>query len=192
MESTVLITRYRPKRTTSFPGMSSSCPSLLAHLLTSVLTDLPVTRINSLAIEVLKGHKAEHLMTPDQASKVTTVKSESANFHLKETYRSMGSFSSFPPHPPGPWAVARRNPTDVIRSTSIWDRVNLVRLGPPIFTSPLSGPVQGSSSVWLGKDERGELWRPLDISYSESRKWSGWAFPVRKRTTDTLTRRVLG
>ena len=39
---------------------------------------------------------------PAKCRKVTTVKRESVNFHLEETYRFMGSFPSFPPHPPGP------------------------------------------------------------------------------------------
>ena len=42
---------------TSFLGMLSSCTSLLARLLTSIFTDLLVTRTNSLAVKVRKGAK---------------------------------------------------------------------------------------------------------------------------------------
>ena len=55
---------------------------------------------------------------PAKRRKVATVKRESANFHLAETHHFVGSFPSFPPHPPGPWTVVHWNPTDVIRSAS--------------------------------------------------------------------------
>ena len=167
------------KKTTSFPGTLSSCPSSLgpAHLLTSVLTDLLVTRTNSLAVEVLKGHKAEHLMNPRPSVESHNRQERICEFPSRRNvtfYGLLPFISSLPSRTLDGCTSESHGRDSVDINLGLGE---LVRLGRPVFTSPLLGPVLGSSPVRLGKDERGEFWRPLDMSHSENRKWSGWPIP---------------
>ena len=84
--------------------MLSSYTSLLARLLTRVLAGLLATPINSLVVEVRKGRKAEHLMSPVKRWKVTIVKrGESANFYFtKKRTISWASSLRFIPTLPDP------------------------------------------------------------------------------------------
>ena len=115
---TTLMIRYRQKNE-GHPGYVVEL-----HLLTRTSSHLCSYRPTCYLNRFTPGRSTQRAQSrtsdepPAKRRKVATVKRESVSFHLEETYRFVGSFPSFPPHPPGTWTVAHWNPTDVIRSAS--------------------------------------------------------------------------